>query len=139
MSNMTLTLKDLKRGPKEDAFDEMLKSKELKNLEQIGILDIKNNTNSSKDNDMMQHCINCNQTSFRNMNRHFCSPECAISYFKTGPDLNPYKPKGGKTKRRRVKPNKKKHKWSQKYKKSINCRNPKGFSQKQYCKYGRKK
>jgi hypothetical protein len=32
----------------------------------------------------------------------------------------------------------KKGKWSQKYKKSINCRRPKGFSQKQYCKYGRK-
>lgn len=30
-------------------------------------------------------------------------------------------------------------KWSKKYKKSINCKNPKGFSQKQYCKYGRKK
>ena len=30
-------------------------------------------------------------------------------------------------------------KWSMKYKKSINCRKPKGFSQKQYCKYGRKK
>ena len=27
-------------------------------------------------------------------------------------------------------------KWSIKYKKSINCRNPKGFSQKQHCKYG---
>lgn len=30
-------------------------------------------------------------------------------------------------------------KWSRKYKKSINCRKPKGFSQKQYCKYGRRK
>uniref|UniRef100_A0A6C0IGJ1 Uncharacterized protein n=1 Tax=viral metagenome TaxID=1070528 RepID=A0A6C0IGJ1_9ZZZZ len=30
-------------------------------------------------------------------------------------------------------------KWSQKYKDSINCRRPKGFSQKQHCKYGRKK
>jgi hypothetical protein len=30
-------------------------------------------------------------------------------------------------------------KWSTKYKKSINCSKPKGFSQKQYCKYGRKK
>ena len=30
-------------------------------------------------------------------------------------------------------------KWSLKYKKSINCKNPKGFSQKQHCKYGRKK
>ena len=32
----------------------------------------------------------------------------------------------------------KKHRWSMKYKKSINCKRPKGFSQKQYCKYGRK-
>lgn len=34
---------------------------------------------------------------------------------------------------------KSKRKWSNKYKKSINCKKPKGFSQKQYCKYGRKK
>jgi hypothetical protein len=33
----------------------------------------------------------------------------------------------------------KKHKWSAKYKKNINCNRPKGFSQKQHCKYGRKK
>jgi hypothetical protein len=30
-------------------------------------------------------------------------------------------------------------KWSLKYKNSINCKRPKGFSQKQHCKYGRKK
>ena len=30
-------------------------------------------------------------------------------------------------------------KWSTKYKKSINCKSPKGFSQRQYCKYGRNK
>lgn len=30
-------------------------------------------------------------------------------------------------------------KWSLKYKKSINCRHPKGFSQRQHCKYGRAK
>lgn len=30
-------------------------------------------------------------------------------------------------------------KWSLKYKKSINCSHPKGFSQKQHCKYGRTK
>jgi hypothetical protein len=30
-------------------------------------------------------------------------------------------------------------KWSNAYKKSINCKKPKGFSQKQYCKYGRNK
>lgn len=29
--------------------------------------------------------------------------------------------------------------WSSKYKKSINCNHPKGFSQKQYCKFGRTK
>jgi thiol-disulfide isomerase/thioredoxin len=29
-------------------------------------------------------------------------------------------------------------KWSEKYKRSINCKKPKGFSQKQYCKYSRK-
>ena len=32
---------------------------------------------------------------------------------------------------------KKKRKWSIKYKKSINCNHPKGFSQKQHCKYGK--
>ena len=30
-----------------------------------------------------------------------------------------------------------KRRWSMKYKKSINCKRPKGFSQKQHCKYGR--
>jgi thiol-disulfide isomerase/thioredoxin len=30
-------------------------------------------------------------------------------------------------------------KWSKKYKLSINCSSPKGFSQRQYCKYGRNK
>ncbi len=29
--------------------------------------------------------------------------------------------------------------WSLKYKKSINCKRPRGFSQRQYCNYGRKK
>lgn len=32
----------------------------------------------------------------------------------------------------------KKKRWSTKYKKSINCNNPKGFSQKQYCKRKRR-
>jgi len=34
--------------------------------------------------------------------------------------------------------NQKGGKWTRKYKASINCSKPKGFSQKQYCKYGRK-
>ena len=33
---------------------------------------------------------------------------------------------------------KKPHKWSMKYKRSIDCKRPRGFSQKQHCKYGRK-
>lgn len=32
----------------------------------------------------------------------------------------------------------KKHKWSLKYKRSINCKHPTGFSQRQHCKYGHK-
>jgi hypothetical protein len=32
----------------------------------------------------------------------------------------------------------KKRSWSRSYKLSINCKSPKGFSQRQYCKYGRK-
>lgn len=53
--------------------------------------------------------------------------------------------KGGtrnrRSKKNRNKPGKKNRtrKWSLKYKLSINCRRPKGFSQKQHCKYGRKK
>jgi hypothetical protein len=43
-----------------------------------------------------------------------------------------HKQKGGKTRR------KTNRKWSLKYKKSINCKRPRGFSQRQYCKYGRK-
>jgi hypothetical protein len=44
-------------------------------------------------------------------------------------------------KRRHKKGTKVKHggAWTLKYKRSINCMRPKGFSQKQYCKYGRKK
>jgi thiol-disulfide isomerase/thioredoxin len=50
------------------------------------------------------------------------------------------KQNGGKTRktRRHKKYNKKGGKWSRKYKRSINCKRPRGFSQKQYCKYGRK-
>lgn len=32
-----------------------------------------------------------------------------------------------------------KKKWSKKYKLSINCNRPRGFSQRQHCKYGRRK
>jgi thiol-disulfide isomerase/thioredoxin len=55
----------------------------------------------------------------------------------------PSSQKGGKRntiKTRKTRKYKKKGgKWTLKYKKSINCRRPKGFSQRQYCKYGRNK
>lgn len=41
---------------------------------------------------------------------------------------------GKKSRKRSVK----RRKWSTKYKKSINCKSPNGFSQKQYCKYRKK-
>lgn len=45
---------------------------------------------------------------------------------------------GGKKSKTKSKTKKnKKHKWSMKYKKSINCKRPKGFSQKQFCKYNK--
>jgi hypothetical protein len=48
------------------------------------------------------------------------------------------KTRSKKHKKTRKKKHKKRQgggKWSNKYKSSINCKNPKGFSQKQYCKY----
>ena len=48
---------------------------------------------------------------------------------------------GNQTKRNRTIKNKiikRPKKWSLKYKKNINCKRPRGFSQRQYCKYGRK-
>lgn len=44
-----------------------------------------------------------------------------------------------KTRRKHNKTKKVGGKWSKKYKDSINCSKPKGFSQKQHCKYGRNK
>ena len=44
---------------------------------------------------------------------------------------------GGKRMKKKAKKTRKqqRNKWSLKYKRSINCKKPKGFSQKQYCKY----
>lgn len=56
------------------------------------------------------------------------------SKLKEGKHHNSSRQKGG-VKRRT---NRRGGKWSLKYKRSINCRRPKGFSQRQHCKYGRK-
>ncbi len=66
-------------------------------------------------------------------------PDAAASDFRAvydaldGSNIDEYAGAGGMTKRSHKK------KWSTKYKRSINCHKPKGFSQKQYCKYGRRK
>lgn len=63
----------------------------------------------------------------------------------TTSEPTPYTKGGARTKKRSKKQHNKSgkknrtRKWSLKYKRSINCSRPKGFSQKQYCKYGRKK
>ena len=53
-------------------------------------------------------------------------------------NVNKIKNGNNKSNAKKQKP-KKGGKWSLKYKRSINCKHPKGFSQKQHCKYGRKK
>lgn len=52
--------------------------------------------------------------------------------------MNTNTKKNIRTMKNKSKKGKKTRKWSSKYKKSIDCKNPRGFSQKQYCKYGRK-
>ena len=42
-----------------------------------------------------------------------------------------------KIRSKNISPIKTRRRWSIKYKKSINCNHPKGFSQKQHCKYGK--
>ena len=42
------------------------------------------------------------------------------------------------TEKRKTVKKRQSRKWSRTYKRSINCRRPRGFSQKQYCTYGRK-
>jgi hypothetical protein len=45
--------------------------------------------------------------------------------------------RGNRQRKSRGKRGKRGGAWTAKYKKSINCRRPRGFSQKQYCKYGK--
>ena len=69
-------------------------------------------------------------------NRSKISEESLFSSFK-------FKPLSSSNSSRKSNKKHKQHKqrggkWSLKYKRSINCKHPKGFSQKQHCKYGRK-
>ncbi len=61
---------------------------------------------------------------------------------KTGEnDITTSESRGGSKQRKSKSYSKKRQnggRWTRKYKRSINCKKPRGFSQKQYCKYGRK-
>jgi hypothetical protein len=74
-----------------------------------------------------------------------CVPNEGLEDPKDNPCWKGYKPVGTKKKAGRTVPNcvpnesqELEEKWTQKYKSSINCSNPKGFSQKAHC-AGKKK
>ena len=69
----------------------------------------------------------------REINEHMESILRKYEDARTLADIN----RGGQFARTRTRT--RRHKWSLKYKRSIDCKHPKGFSQKQHCKYGRKK
>ena len=96
-------LNEISRRPEEDKYDKERIEKEEERKAEIEKLDKNYKTTPTQENNMIKQCINCEKKGINHMNRHFCSPECAYSYYKLGLDLNPYKPKGGKTKKRRTK------------------------------------
>ncbi len=79
-------------------------SKQLNKMSEITKLDGLNNTKEADEkNDLPKTCVFCNSTGYKHMNRHFCSPECASKHYLLQPNKNPYKPSGGKTKRKKTK------------------------------------
>jgi len=57
---------------------------------------------------------------------------------RSGGKIRSRKNRSRKNRSRKNRSRKRRRHWSAKYKKSINCKRPKGFSQRQHCKYGRK-
>ena len=100
---MSSPLNQITRRPEEEKYDKIRARQELEREAQIEKLDTINKTTLTNEGDMIKQCLNCENKGYKHMNRHFCSTECANSYYKLGFDLNPYKPKGGKTKKRRTK------------------------------------
>ena len=80
-----------------------------------------------------ENCENIDKTKLRTL-------ESFEQWFQTKTGKSK-KQEGGTRRRRSTKKRKMRRqkggKWSMKYKKSINCKKPKGFSQRQHCKYGR--
>ena len=89
-------------------------------------------THTVHSNNPYDFLAKCNDGSDVQLNQYYQDNNLEIKINKVESRI-----RGGK--RRFSKKNKKiGGKWSMKYKKSINCNHPKGFSQKQHCKYGRK-
>ena len=107
---MSLSSYNIKRRPEEDKFNETIEEKKLAASKEIQRLDKKMGITDETNNDnMVNKCLYCKQTGYNNMNRHFCSPECARTYYWANPNnnpYNPYKPTGGKTKSKRTKTSK---------------------------------
>jgi len=82
-----------------------------------------------------EDCANLDKTKLR-------SAESFSEWLKLKTGSNKKHQSGGKKQTKRSKKNKSKGKkggkWSLKYKRSINCKRPRGFSQRQHCKYGKK-
>ena len=82
-----------------------------------------------------EDCANLDKTKLR-------SAESFSEWLKLKTGSNKKHQSGGKkrvtSKRIKRSKSKKGGKWTLKYKRSINCKRPRGFSQRQHCKYGRK-
>jgi len=88
------------------------------------------NISDDKDLQTMNDYILRHNFSPNSRNYGTSSPQFISQSFEPGSDSDESTPNGGGNKKR---------KWSAKYKRSINCKRPRGFSQRQYCKYGRNK
>ena len=102
-------LNEITRRPDvEGKYDETRSIKESEREAEIRLLDhIGNTEEADEENNFPKRCLNCEDKGYKHMNRHFCNQACATSYYWTQPNKNPYKPKGGKTKKRRTKKTKK--------------------------------
>lgn len=95
---------DLQRRFVEENFDKENASKQLDKMKEIEKLDgLIKTKEADEENKLPKRCLYCNSTGYKHMNRHFCSPECASKHYLFQPNKNPYKPSGGKTKRKRTK------------------------------------
>jgi hypothetical protein len=111
-------LNEITRRPVEERYDERIRRKETEREEEIEKLDDAGNTQEADEkNKLPKTCLNCEDKGYKHMNRHFCNQSCATSYYWLQPNKNPYKPKGGKTKKRRTKKTRKRR--GKSYKKQL--------------------